>query len=196
MYRPVAGDTFPSAAPSFLRHLSGPASDSYGESRPPPGPPAATRNRLWIFSTRNPNPVTQNPEPGSGIPDPGIRNQEPGTRDPEPETRNPRPGTRDPRSPTRNVDTGVLLPNNQRQHRTWHAPKDVLPLRIWCAFNLCTEHRLNHLLSIAELALWYSFVGAKIAFFTLKMAHNSAEIESCCPYAQNDLRRLHQKPTP
>jgi len=29
-------------------------------------------------------------------------------------------------------ETGILLPNNQRQHRTSHAPKDVLPLRI-CA---------------------------------------------------------------
>jgi len=32
-------------------------------------------------------------------------------------------------------ETGILLPNNQRQHRTSHAPKDVLPLRI-CA-NYC-----------------------------------------------------------
>ena len=30
---------------------------------------------------------------------------------------------------------GISLPNNQRQHRTSHAPKDVLPLRI-CA-NYC-----------------------------------------------------------
>jgi hypothetical protein len=29
-------------------------------------------------------------------------------------------------------ETGILLPNNQRQHRTSHAPKNVLPLRI-CA---------------------------------------------------------------
>jgi len=29
-------------------------------------------------------------------------------------------------------ETGILLPNNQRQHRTSHASKDVLPLRI-CA---------------------------------------------------------------
>jgi len=28
------------------------------------------------------------------------------------------------------LETGILLPNNQRQHRTSHAPKDVLPLRI------------------------------------------------------------------
>jgi len=27
------------------------------------------------------------------------------------------------------METGILLPNNQRQHRTSHAPKDVLPLR-------------------------------------------------------------------
>jgi len=26
-------------------------------------------------------------------------------------------------------ETGILLPNNQRQHRTSHAPKDMLPLR-------------------------------------------------------------------
>ena len=32
-------------------------------------------------------------------------------------------------------ETGILLPNNQRQHRNWHTPKDVLPLRI-CA-NYC-----------------------------------------------------------
>jgi len=32
-------------------------------------------------------------------------------------------------------ETGIVLPNNQRQHRTSHAPKDVLPLRI-CA-NYC-----------------------------------------------------------
>jgi len=32
-------------------------------------------------------------------------------------------------------ETGILLPNNQRQHRTSHAPKDVLPLGI-CA-NYC-----------------------------------------------------------
>ena len=34
-------------------------------------------------------------------------------------------------------ETGILLPNNQRQHRTSHAPKDVLPLRIWA----CTLSR-------------------------------------------------------
>jgi len=34
-----------------------------------------------------------------------------------------------------NTETGISLPNNQRQHRTSHAPKDVLPLRI-CA-NYC-----------------------------------------------------------
>ena len=33
------------------------------------------------------------------------------------------------------LETGILLPNNQRQHRTSHAAKDVLPLRI-CA-NYC-----------------------------------------------------------
>jgi len=27
-------------------------------------------------------------------------------------------------------EIGMLLPNNQRQHRTSHAPKDVLPLRV------------------------------------------------------------------
>jgi len=32
-------------------------------------------------------------------------------------------------------ETGILLPSNQRLHRTSHAPKDVLPLRI-CA-NYC-----------------------------------------------------------
>ena len=32
-------------------------------------------------------------------------------------------------------ETAILLPNNQRQHRTSHAPKDVLPVRI-CA-NYC-----------------------------------------------------------
>jgi hypothetical protein len=26
------------------------------------------------------------------------------------------------------AEIGILLPNNQRQHRTSHAPKDVLPL--------------------------------------------------------------------
>ena len=26
-------------------------------------------------------------------------------------------------------ETGILVPNNQRQYRTSHAPKDVLPLR-------------------------------------------------------------------
>ena len=30
------------------------------------------------------------------------------------------------------VETGILLPNNQRQHRTSQAPKDVVPSRI-CA---------------------------------------------------------------
>ena len=34
------------------------------------------------------------------------------------------------------LDTGTLLPNNQRQHHTSHAPKDVLPLRI------CANHCL------------------------------------------------------
>ena len=33
------------------------------------------------------------------------------------------------------AETGILLLNNQRQHRTSHAPKDVLPLRI------CTNYR-------------------------------------------------------
>jgi len=28
----------------------------------------------------------------------------------------------------------ILLPNNQRQHRTSHAPKDVLPLRICASY--------------------------------------------------------------
>jgi len=28
-------------------------------------------------------------------------------------------------------ETGILLPDNQRQHRTSHAPKDVLPLRMY-----------------------------------------------------------------
>ena len=31
-------------------------------------------------------------------------------------------------------ETGILLPNNQRQHRTSHAPKDVLPLRIFANY--------------------------------------------------------------
>jgi len=31
------------------------------------------------------------------------------------------------------AETGILLPNNQRQHRTSHAPKDVLPLRVCVA---------------------------------------------------------------
>ena len=30
-------------------------------------------------------------------------------------------------------ETGILLPNNQRLHRTPHAPQDVLPLCI-CAY--------------------------------------------------------------
>ena len=37
----------------------------------------------------------------------------------------------------RSRKNGILLPNNQRQHRTSHAPEDVLPLRIYadyCAF--------------------------------------------------------------
>jgi len=29
-----------------------------------------------------------------------------------------------------NREIGILLPNNQRQHRTLHIQKDVLPLRI------------------------------------------------------------------
>ena len=29
---------------------------------------------------------------------------------------------------------GILLQNNQRQHRTSHAPKDVLPLRICASY--------------------------------------------------------------
>ena len=28
-------------------------------------------------------------------------------------------------------EIGILLPNSQRQHLTLHAPKDVLPLRMW-----------------------------------------------------------------
>ena len=35
------------------------------------------------------------------------------------------------------IENGNLMPNNQRQHRTSHAPKDVLPLRI-CA-NYCAS---------------------------------------------------------
>jgi len=31
------------------------------------------------------------------------------------------------------TETGISFPNNQRQHRTSHAPKDVLPLRICAA---------------------------------------------------------------
>ena len=31
-------------------------------------------------------------------------------------------------------ETGILLPNNQRQHRTSHAPKDVLLLRICASY--------------------------------------------------------------
>ena len=37
-------------------------------------------------------------------------------------------------------EAGVLLPNNQRQHRTSHAPENVLPLRI-CA-NYCAPCQL------------------------------------------------------
>ena len=38
-------------------------------------------------------------------------------------------------------ETGILLPNNQRQHRISHAPKDVPPLRI-CA-NYCAPFQEN-----------------------------------------------------
>ena len=31
-------------------------------------------------------------------------------------------------------ENGISLPNNQRRHRTSHAPKDVLPLRIYVNF--------------------------------------------------------------
>ena len=33
-------------------------------------------------------------------------------------------------------ETGISLPNNQRQHRTSHSPEDVLPLRI-CVLRAC-----------------------------------------------------------
>jgi hypothetical protein len=43
-----------------------------------------------------------------------------------------------PGTPPRGAgEIGILLPNNQRQHRTSHAPKDLLPLRI-CA-NYCSQ---------------------------------------------------------
>ena len=32
----------------------------------------------------------------------------------------------------RGFETGILLPNNQRQHRTSHAPKDLLPFGATC----------------------------------------------------------------
>ena len=38
-------------------------------------------------------------------------------------------------------ETDILLPNNQRQHRTSHAPKDVLPLRIWA--NYCAPCQVS-----------------------------------------------------
>ena len=46
-------------------------------------------------------------------------------------------------------ETGMLLPNKQRQRRTSHAPKDVLPLRIWtcCPYAYANEiHYTNALL--------------------------------------------------
>ena len=46
-------------------------------------------------------------------------------------------------------ETRILLPNNQRQHRTSHASKDVLPLRI-CA-NYCAPCQ-GHRASVCSLA--------------------------------------------
>ena len=40
-----------------------------------------------------------------------------------------------------NRETGIFLPKTQRQHRTSHAPKDVLPPRI-CA-NYCALHHTS-----------------------------------------------------
>ena len=41
------------------------------------------------------------------------------------------PHHRDPASPPSLLkETGILLPTNQRQHRTSHLSKDVLPLRL------------------------------------------------------------------
>ena len=58
--------------------------------------------------------------------------------------RTSRPGAR---------ETGILSPNNQRQHRTSHAPKDVLPVRI-CAnvltpgseADMCQDVRFSNIL--------------------------------------------------
>jgi len=50
-------------------------------------------------------------------------------------------------------ETGIFLPNNQRHHRTPHAPKDVLPLRIcadYCA--PCQPSKLTE--SKRPPALW------------------------------------------
>ena len=48
-------------------------------------------------------------------------------------------------------ETGILLPNNQRQHRTSHALKDVLPLRTCANYCAPCQHGEFHPHSICVL---------------------------------------------
>ena len=68
---------------------------------------------------------------------------------PNARTQGPRPAKRLPRSHHKSFcgarqtiarETGILLPNNQRQHRTSHAPKDVLPVRICAKYCAPCQH--------------------------------------------------------
>ena len=45
-------------------------------------------------------------------------------------------------------ETGILLPSNQRQHRTSHAPKNVVPVHI-CAY-YCAQVLDGLSLSVAK----------------------------------------------
>ena len=73
-------------------------------------------------------PYNLHPIPYTLHPTPYTLYSTPYTLHPTPYTLHPTPYT---------LETGILLPNNQRQHRTSHAPKDVLSLRI------CADDRLR-----------------------------------------------------
>jgi hypothetical protein len=61
------------------------------------------------------------------------------------------------------TETGILLPNNQRQHRTLHAPNDVLPpRRSWYTYVFCSPPSSTHFPQCLHTALSCSTLSCTI----------------------------------
>ena len=81
-------------------------------------------------------------------PNPPTLNPEPSTLNPQPQTPNPNPETRTQvqGAVSAPAEIGILLPNNQRQDRTLHLQKNVLPY----ALCNCARHLQTLVLTAAE----------------------------------------------